>query len=103
VISHPLNLATPDDAGAELAPLQASVPPAVGLELRVKVTVELSVMTTLSEPSSTETTGWFPKAAPDAALLLGSVVKTSLVAVPALSVTGLLVAEVSTPSVAVRE
>jgi hypothetical protein len=63
--------------------------------------VDESLVTTLPNESSTETTGWVPKAAPPVEVLLGGVVKARWVAAPAM-LKVVLTAEAKAPSVAVR-
>ena len=50
------------------------------------VVPELTEVTTLPEESSTLTTGWVARAAPELAVLEGSVVMTSWVALPTVMV-----------------
>ena len=71
--------------------VQANVPP--GLVPMARVIELVAVVTTLPEASSTATVGWAPQAVPSAPPP-GWVVKTSLVAVPAVMLKAELVAVV---------
>src|ERR1035437_1498812 len=95
------NDATPNEA-ATLVAVQPRAP-AAGPVFLARITVELSVVTTLPLTSSTLTTGWVPKLLPSITLPTGWVVKISLLAAPTLMTT-LLDAPVAVkaPAVAAR-
>jgi hypothetical protein len=94
---QPAKVATPAMAFVGFA-VQARVAPA-GVVM-VKVIDAVLVFTVLAPASWTVTTGWAAKATPPVELD-GPVVKANVLAAPAVMVTLLLVAEVSSPSVAV--
>jgi hypothetical protein len=99
LISHPLNVTTPDTSDPE-QPDSVPGPPDVGvLDAMARPTVELSDVTTLPPASSTATTGWVVNAVPPAAPE-GWFVKASCAAAPTATLKALVVAEVSEPSVA---
>ena len=70
--------------------------------VKLAVTVDESVVTTLPPESSTLTTGWVARAAPLLAVVLGSVVMTSLVADPVDTVMLVEAAEVKPSPLKVR-
>ena len=78
--------------------LVTETPPVV----MVAVTVEESLVTTLPLESSTLITGWVDRAAPEASVLEGAVVMTSLVAAPVARVMVLEAALVRVPFEKVR-
>src|SRR5262245_61391732 len=92
-----LNVATPLTAAA----LTVLEPPAKVPELRVSVTVDVSVVTALPELSRTATVTAGLIVAP-AVALLGCWTKASLAAAPAVIVNDVEVALVRVPSLAVR-
>jgi hypothetical protein len=104
-MEQPVKVAMPPTAFSGFAEVQVRAPPP-GFEpvpgVIARVTADVSPVTVLPKESSTETTGWVPKAVPPVAVLLGGVVKASWWAAPALMVNVLLAAEISVPSVAVR-
>ena len=70
--------------------------------VKLAVTVDESVVTTLPPESSTWTTGWMPRAAPELAVVEGSVAMTSLVAAPVEMVMLVEAADVKPSPVKVR-
>jgi len=74
--ARPEKVATP--LAAALVGFVSDTPPLV----KLAVTVDESVVTTLPPESSTLTTGWVARAAPEFAVLEGWVVMTSWVAAP---------------------
>ena len=97
MIAQPTNLATPAVAASGFAVHVIAAP--VGDPARARVTREVSVVTTLPTASSIETTGWTANGVPPVAELLGSVVKTSLLAGPS-TTKALLKPAMSTVSIA---
>ena len=95
---QPAKVATPATAVFEVVPVQAKVAPA-GVVI-ANVTELVSVFNVFPPASWTATTGWEPNAVPPVELP-GCVVKASLAATPTVMFTGLLVARVNAPSVAV--
>ena len=89
-------MATP--LAAALVGFVSDTPPLV----KLAVTVDESVVTTLPPESSTLTTGWVARAAPLASVVLGWVVTTSLVADPVDMVMFVEAADVKPPPVKVR-
>ena len=95
--ARPEKVAVP--LAAALVGFVSDTPPLV----KLAVTVDESVVTTLLPESSTLTTGWVARAAPLASVLEGWAVMTSLVAAPVTSgKVGLEVALVSPLEVALR-
>ena len=90
VMAQPAKVTEPPVAALGLA-VQANVPP--GLVPMARVIELVAVVTTLPPTSSTATVGWVAHAAV-LAPPPGWVVKTSLVAVPAVMLNGVLVAVV---------
>ena len=89
--ARPEKVATP--LAAALVGFVSDTPPLV----KLAVTVDVSVATTLPPESSTVTLGWVARAAPLASVVLGWVVTTSLVAVPVETVMFAEVAEKPSP------
>ena len=77
--ARPEKVATPEEKVPEVPPA-AMEPPAP--EIVALAVPELTEVTTLPAESSTLTTGWVPRAAPEFAVLEGWVVMTSWVALP---------------------
>ncbi len=99
-IEQPEKVATPELAAWALA-VQVTLAPLVPVPLvMVSVTLLASLVTVLPLLSCTVTTGWLVKEMPPVELL-GWVLNTSFVAVPAVIEKALLVAAVTVPSAAV--
>ena len=82
--ARPEKVATPEEKVPEVPPAAMEPPEPEAMDaLALPVLTEV---TTLPLESSTLTTGWVPRAAPGFAVLEGSVVMASWVAVPALMV-----------------
>ena len=80
VRARPEKVATPLEKVPEVPP--AAMEPPAPLWIVALAVPELTEVTTLPLESSTLTTGWVARAAPLAAVVLGSVVMTSWVALP---------------------
>ena len=75
--ARPEKVATPDEKVPEVPP--AAMEPPAPEAIDALAVPELTEVTTLPEESSTWTTGWMPRAAPELAVVEGSVAMTSLV------------------------
>ncbi len=96
---HPANVATPELAARGLEVQLSTAPFGV---VSARVTEELFVVITFPKLSSTDTEGWVANAVWLVAAELGCVENATLNAGPGLTVTVVLTALVSDPSVAVR-
>ena len=94
--ARPEKVATP--LAAALVGFVSDTPPLV----KLAVTVDELVVTTLPPESSTWTTGWVARAAPLASVVLGSVAMTSWVAAPVDIVMFVEMAELKPSPVKVR-
>ena len=94
--ARPEKVATP--LAAASVGFVSDTPPLV----KLAVTVDESVVTTLPPESSTLTTGWVARATPLASVVLGSVVMTRWVAAPVETVMVLDTAEVKPSPVKVK-
>ena len=94
--ARPEKVATPEEKVPEVPPAAMEPPEPEAMDaLAVPVLTEV---TTLPPESSTLTTGWVARAAPEFAVLEGSAVMTSWVAVPVETVMVFDTAVVSPPS-----
>ena len=78
--ARPEKVATPEEKVPEVPP--AAMEPPVPEAIVALAVPELTEVTTLPPESSTLTTGWVARAAPELAVAEGSVVMTSWVAAP---------------------